>query len=60
MFLDEIIMEQAKNWMLMTYYCPTHGDIGRTKLVEIEKEKIRKVVLQKKAPTKKYTSHNGY
>jgi len=19
-------MDQEKNWMLMTYYCPTHGD----------------------------------
>ena len=53
MFLDEIIMDQAKNWMLMTYYCPTHGDIGRTELVEIENEKIRKVVVQKEELTKK-------
>ena len=22
-------MDYDKKWMLMTYYCPTHGDYGR-------------------------------
>ena len=24
-------MDQEKNWMLITYYCPTHGDSGLVK-----------------------------
>ena len=25
------IMDDEKNWMLMTYYCPTHGNLGMAK-----------------------------
>jgi len=24
-------MDEEKKWMLMTYYCPTHGDSGLVK-----------------------------
>ena len=27
-------MDEEKKWMLMTYYCPTHGDLGMLRLVE--------------------------
>ena len=28
-------MKNDKNWMLMTYYCPIHGDEGRVEPLEI-------------------------
>ena len=28
-------MDQEKQWMLITYYCPTHGDLSRVKPIEI-------------------------
>ena len=40
-------MEQEKNWMLITYYCPTHGDSGMVKPIEITKEEISKKFLRK-------------
>ena len=35
-------MDKEKNWMLMTYYCPTHGDIDVVKPIEIIGEQITK------------------
>ena len=35
-------MNKDKKWMLMTYYCPTHGDLGRTEPIEITKNEISK------------------
>ena len=40
-------MDQAKKWMLMTYYCPTHGDSGLVKPIEITKKEICKTSLKK-------------
>ena len=37
-----IVMDEEKNWMLMTYYCPTHGDIDLVKPIEIIEEQIPK------------------
>jgi len=34
-------MDQEKNWMLMTYYCPTHGDSGLVKPIQLTKKEIR-------------------
>ena len=31
-----------KKWMLITYYCPTHGDSGIVKPIEITKKKLVK------------------
>ena len=39
-------MDQEKNWMLMTYYCPTHGDSGFVKPIQLKKE-ISKTFLKK-------------
>ena len=45
-------MDQEKNWMLMTYYCPTHGDSALVKPIQLKKKKLvkhsqKKVGLQK-------------
>ena len=40
-------MNKEKNWMLITYYCPTHGDSGIVKPIEIEKKEISKKFLKK-------------
>ena len=31
-------MDEEKDWMLMTYYCPTHGDSAEP--IEIKKKLI--------------------
>ena len=33
-------MDQEKKWMLMTYYCPTHGDSGLVKPIQLTKKEI--------------------
>ena len=33
-------MNEDKKWMLMTYYCPTHGDLGRVDPVQIRRKDI--------------------
>ena len=45
-------MDQEKNWMLMTYYCPTHGDLGLVKPIEIPKKEISKTFFKKNSSTK--------
>ncbi len=40
-------MDQKKNWMLMTYYCPTHGDSGLVKQIQLTKKEISKTFLKK-------------
>tara|TARA_Y100000991_G_scaffold175442_1_gene137426 strand:+ start:179 stop:319 length:141 start_codon:yes stop_codon:yes gene_type:complete len=40
-------MDEEKKWMLMTYYCPTHGDSGVLKSIEITKQDISKISLKK-------------
>ena len=40
-------MDEEKKWMLMTYYCPTHGDSGILKPVEITKREFNKKFLKK-------------
>ena len=40
-------MDKEK-WLLMTYYCPTHGDSGMLKLIEITKKEISETLLKKK------------
>ena len=41
-------MDEEKKWMLMTYYCPTHGDLGIVKPIELTKKEISKKFLKKK------------
>ena len=40
-------MDQEKKWMLMTYYCPTHGDSAVVKPIQITKKEIREAYLRK-------------
>tara|TARA_B100000401_G_C52231504_1_gene450756 strand:- start:66 stop:206 length:141 start_codon:yes stop_codon:yes gene_type:complete len=45
-------MDYEKNWMLMTYYCPTHGDSGIVKPIEITKKEISEKILKKSKTSK--------
>ncbi len=45
-------MNEDKKWMLMTYYCPTHGDVGRVEPVEIAMEEISKTLFKNSQPQK--------
>ena len=40
-------MDEEKKWMLMTYYCPTHGGSGMIKPIEITKKEITKTFQKK-------------
>ena len=40
-------MEEEKIWMLMTYYCPTHGDSGIVQPLETTKKEISEKFLKK-------------
>ena len=40
-------MDEEKKWMLMTYYCPTHGNSGIVKQIETTKKEISKTILKK-------------
>ena len=40
-------MCDEKKWMLMTYYCPIHGDLGLGKSNEITKSKNHETFLKK-------------
>ena len=40
-------MDNEKKWMLITYYCPTHGDPGVVKQIEISKKEINEKFLKK-------------
>ena len=40
-------MDEEKIWMLMTYYCPTHGDSGIIIPIEITKKEITKTFQKK-------------
>ena len=33
-------MKEDKKWMLMTYYCPTHGDSGRVEPIQVTRNEI--------------------
>ena len=45
-------MDEEKKWMLMTYYCPTHGDLGMVKPIEITKNEVCKILLKKNKTSK--------
>ena len=40
-------MDEEKNWMLITYYCPTHGDSSLVNPIQFTKKEIRKSFLKK-------------
>ena len=45
-------MNNEKNWMLITYYCPTHGNSGIVKPIEITKKEISEKFLEKDRTSK--------
>ena len=45
-------MDEEKKWMLMTYYCPTHGDSGLVKPIQLTKKEISKTFLKKARSSK--------
>ncbi len=46
-------MDDEKKWLLMTYYCPTHGNSGIVRPIELTKKEIRETVLKKAKTSKK-------
>ena len=46
------LMNERKKWMLMTYYCPTHGDLGMAEKIEITTKEISKTFFKKGNNTK--------
>ena len=40
-------MDEEKKWMLMTYYCPTHGESILVKPIQLTKKEIGKTFLKK-------------
>ena len=40
-------MNKDKKWMLMTYYCPTHGDAGRVEPIQLTRQEISKNLFDK-------------
>ena len=45
-------MDEEKKWMLMTYYCPTHGDSSILKPIELAKKEISKTFFKKSRSSK--------
>ena len=45
-------MDEEKKWMLMTYYCPTHGDSSKVRPIEITKKDISEAFLKKSKNSK--------
>ena len=45
-------MDKEKNWMLITYYCPTHGDSGIAKPIEVTKKEISNKLFKQQRSSK--------
>ena len=45
--LENIFMDEKKNWMLMTYYCPIHGNSSLEEPIQQTKKEISKTFLKK-------------
>ena len=39
-------MTKSNTWMMMTYYCPTHGSLDRSEPLEITKNDLRDAKLK--------------
>ncbi|MDC3119065.1 hypothetical protein OA503_05335 [Prochlorococcus sp. AH-716-K03] len=40
-------MNKDKKWMLMTYYCPTHGDASKVDAIQVTRQEISNKLIQK-------------
>ena len=38
-------MSRNNTWMMMTYYCPTHGSLDRSEPMEITRDDLREAKL---------------
>ena len=47
------IMKEDKKWMLMTYYCPTHGDSGKVEPIQVTRQEISNNLYNKTKSKKK-------
>ena len=47
-------MKEDKKWMLMTYYCPTHGDAGRVEPIRVTRGEISNNLFEKSISKKWY------
>ena len=45
-------MNEDKRWMLMTYYCPTHGNAGKVEPIQLTRQEISKNFIDKNASKK--------
>ena len=45
-------MNEDKKWMLMTYYCPTHGNAGKVEPIQVTRQEINNNLFEKKKSTK--------
>ena len=45
-------MNEEKKWMLITYYCPTHGDSSFVKPIQLTEEEISKTFSKKSKSSK--------
>ena len=45
-------MNEDKKWMLMTYYCPTHGDSGIVEPIQITRQEISNNLFDQAETTK--------
>ena len=39
-------MSENKTWMMMTYYCPTHGSLDRSEPVEITRNDLKNAKIE--------------
>ena len=39
-------MPKNNTWMMMTYYCPTHGALDRSEPLEITRHELRKAKIK--------------
>tara|TARA_Y100001978_G_C23595861_1_gene386160 strand:- start:270 stop:416 length:147 start_codon:yes stop_codon:yes gene_type:complete len=39
-------MHENNTWMMMTYYCPTHGSLDRSEPLEITRNELREAKLR--------------
>ena len=39
-------MTKNNTWMMMTYYCPTHGSLDRSEPLEITTDELREAKLK--------------
>ena len=40
-------MNKDKKWMLMTYYCPIHGNAGRVEPMQVTRKEISNNLFEK-------------